>query len=193
MTVKQVLFDWLVEGGLADPADPLEKWLDDHWFRFPFQGRPVRIFPLVLGFKDSITLHDLHHILGGYGMTWRGEIELAAWELGSGGCAWRPYAWVDRVFRTLGGLLLMPAGTVHAFVRGAGADRNLYGLRASEVLPMEFGQLRRLVNALIPSSIQRATSAVTSSAASAGGRSAKASQTTTNGAPAVSLRSASVR
>ena len=81
-------------------------------------------------------------------MTWRGEIELAAWELRSGGCAWRPYAWVDRVTRTLGGLLLMPAGTVRAFVRGAGAERNLYGLRASEVLPMEFGQLRRLVNAL---------------------------------------------
>ena len=39
---------------------------------------------------DERMTFDLHHILSGYGMTWRGEIELSAWELGSGGCAWRP-------------------------------------------------------------------------------------------------------
>jgi len=102
MTVKQVLFDWLVERGLADPAGPPEKWLDDRWYRLPLGGRPVRVFPLLFGLKESVTLHDLHHLVSGYDTSWRGEHEVAAWEIGSGGCGWRQvvtYPPADQAYR----------------------------------------------------------------------------------------------
>jgi hypothetical protein len=42
-------------------------------------------FPNTEGRKRAVPLHDLHHVLTGYGTDWIGEAEIGAWELG-GGC-----------------------------------------------------------------------------------------------------------
>src|SRR5262245_59794893 len=42
-------------------------------------------FPSTTNRKRALPLHDLHHILTGYGTNWIGEAEISAWELCAGG------------------------------------------------------------------------------------------------------------
>ncbi len=56
-------------------------------FTLGFGGFRVK-FPNVAARKRVIPLHDLHHVLTGYGTDWMGEAEIGAWELRAGCNSW---------------------------------------------------------------------------------------------------------
>jgi len=142
MKAKDALFQYFVEQELADESSS-DEWFRDPWYRVNFGGRKLPVFPLY-GIKRGLILHDLHHLLSGYDTTWRGELELAGWELGSGGCGWHLFFWIDRMTFSLLALILTPIAAGRAFMRGTGS-RNLYRFDPEELLSREIGELRSYV------------------------------------------------
>jgi hypothetical protein len=53
------------------------------WVRYPLFGGHV-VLPNVKSRQRALPLHDLHHLVTGYDTSWRGEAEIAAWELAAG-------------------------------------------------------------------------------------------------------------
>ena len=140
MTARDALSQYFVEQGLFPEATSVEDWFADRWYRIG--GVPV--LPLVGGLKHSLILHDVHHLVTGYDTDWIGELELAGWELGSGGCAAHVLFWFDRIAAMVIGLLSAPRRTVAALRTGL-QQRNLYGRRSGEVLASEVDDLRRYI------------------------------------------------
>ena len=99
------------------------------------------VFPL-FRLRRSLTLHDLNHLISGYDLSLRGEVENAAWELGSGGCGRYVFFWVDRIIIVLLGLLGMPRAVARAF-RAGRRYRNLYQLDPDDALAADIEDLRR--------------------------------------------------
>ena len=90
-----------------------------------FAGVPYRVPNGPLR-AEALELHDLHHLVTGYDTDWRGESEISAWELASGGPGSTWYAWIVALWGMFVGLLALPERTIAAFQRGRGS-RNLYG------------------------------------------------------------------
>ena len=82
-----------------------------------------------------MRLHDLHHVLTEYDTTWTGESEIGAWEIG-GGCADHWAAWLLNFNAVAIGLVIAPAATYRAFVRGR-RTRTLYDGEFREALLAE--------------------------------------------------------
>ena len=64
----------------------------------------------------ALRYHDLHHVLTGYRTDWRGEFEIACYELASG-CGRLWFAWLIN-WAGAGGALLLPRRGVRAWARG---------------------------------------------------------------------------
>jgi hypothetical protein len=113
----------------------------DKWARFKLGPLPVWI-PNTAARKRALPLHDLHHVATEYATTYRGEAEIAAWEL-AGGCGDYHAA---RGLNTVAfgiGLLIAPRATYRAFMRGR-RSRTLYtGVDPNELLDLSVGELRR--------------------------------------------------
>ena len=86
-STEQVMREWMVGKGFIEPETPTSEWYADNWVRVDMFGRRVPVFP-IYGFKKTLFLHDIHHLLSDYDTDFRGELEIAAWELSSGGCGW---------------------------------------------------------------------------------------------------------
>jgi hypothetical protein len=101
----------------------------------------VWTFPNVSARRRAVPLHDLHHVLTGYGTDVMGEAEIGAWELVAG-CT-SPFLWWINLSAVGVGLLLGPARVVRAGMRALG-QRSLYrhGVPYPSLLPMTVGQLR---------------------------------------------------
>ena len=69
--------------------------------------------------REALCKHDVHHILTGYDTDMKGEAELAAWELGSGGCHLNFVFWLDRISFMVIGLFSYPRATLRAFYDGS--------------------------------------------------------------------------
>ena len=118
------------DGGYGEPWVKLRLW------RIPLA------FPNTAGRRRAVRFHDLHHVLTGYPTTWRGEFEIAAWEVASG----LRRHWVGWLLDLLGfacGLVLFPRAVYRAFVRGRHST-NLYGdVWDDSILGRSVGELRR--------------------------------------------------
>ena len=110
----------------------------------------IGIFGFTLTFPNSeerqraVPLHDLHHVLTGYGTDWIGEAEIGAWEL-RGGCN----SFITYFLNGSGvmiGLFLAPSRVWRAF-RAARAQRTLYNdhVPYDQLLQMTVGELRNRV------------------------------------------------
>lgn len=109
---------------------------------------PIKVLGLTFyipnteGRRRAVRIHDLHHVVTGYQTDFRGEAEIAAWELASG--CWR---WPAAVVLNLGamamGAVIAPRRVVRAWARGRKTG-NLYGERAGidHLLPRTVGELR---------------------------------------------------
>ena len=75
MNAQDALSHYFVEHGLFPEGSGVEDWLGERWYRIG--GLPV--LPLVGKIKESLILHDLHHVVTGYETSWTGELELAGW------------------------------------------------------------------------------------------------------------------
>jgi hypothetical protein len=106
-------------------------------------GRQKVPFP-ILRRAGPIILHDVHHMLTGYPPTWKGEAELAGWEIGSGGCGWHLLYWIDRLSFLIMGLVAAPAATARAIARGL-RGHNLFGRDPEAVLREDVDAVRAYV------------------------------------------------
>jgi len=113
---------------------------DSAWVDFKLGPVPFP-FPNTTPRKRAVQYHDLHHILTGYGTNFAGELEISAWEIGSG-CKGYAAAWQLNLGGMAAGALGMPRKTWAAFRRGR-SSRNLYGSRIDEVLHRSVGDVRR--------------------------------------------------
>jgi hypothetical protein len=124
ISTKNALIDYRVgQGWLADRRAG-DAWLLDRWYRVTVRGRTIPAVPLY-GFKRPLILHDIHHLITGYPTDLCGEMALAGWELGSGGCAYYPVFWLVQLGFFVTALLLMPSVALRAFASGR-THRNLY-------------------------------------------------------------------
>jgi len=118
LTVREARALYFASGGI-----PADGGYEDAWVRL--QAGPVPLgFPNTNARRRAVRLHDVHHVLTGYGTTWTGEAEISAWEI-AGGCGPHTAAWVINLGALFVGLLVDPRRTYRAFLRGRGA-RNLY-------------------------------------------------------------------
>ena len=129
--------------GIKPETESIDAWLAENWAYMNVGGYRIPMKPLY-GYKKVVILHDVHHLLTGYDTNWTGEMEVAAWELGSGGCGPHWLMWGNRAFAFVLGLLTAPRATLSAFQRGR-TQRNLYRFNCSDVLLRDVEDLRRYV------------------------------------------------
>lgn len=104
-------------------------------FYFPFPNNKARI--------EAVKRHDVHHIVTGYKADWRGEIEIAGWELSSG-CGKYFMAWYFNTGSFFIGLFLFPKALYHAFIEGKSCRNNFYDSIEydQEILNKILGEIR---------------------------------------------------
>ena len=78
MTTEEALREYLATRGMIPREIPRDEWYRENWARVAMWGRRIPVFP-VYGFKESLFIHDIHHLLSGYDTDWTGELEIAAW------------------------------------------------------------------------------------------------------------------
>jgi hypothetical protein len=121
----------------------IEPGYDAAWVKL--KAGPIPLwFPNTKARIRAVKLHDLHHVVTGYTTTWTGEAEIGAWEISSG-CAGFVAAWLLNLSAFAIGLVIAPAATWRAFVRGR-QTRNLYGSEGElreALLDESVGALRR--------------------------------------------------
>ena len=112
------------------------KWVDFKLgpIPFPFPNTPQRIV--------AVKYHDLHHLMTGYRTNFVGELEISAWEIGSG-CRGMIAAWVLNLGGMAMGMFIAPSRTVAAYARGRRSN-NLYGhVFDDALLDRNLGEVRR--------------------------------------------------
>jgi len=140
MTLREALERHLVSIGVRSEQTPPGQLYDDKWIRYPVAGKRVPFFPL-RPFEMSIAIHDAHHMLTGYGTDIRGEVEVAAWELASGGCGRHGFMWFDRISVVFIGAVF-PRAFFAAWKEGWRA-KNLYRMPPAQALDMELEASKR--------------------------------------------------
>jgi hypothetical protein len=132
----------------------------DGGYNAPYVHFRVGMFAFALPNSDArkraVPLHDLHHLATGYDTSWRGEAEIAAWEL-AGGCFSYRAAWFLNLLAFPLGILIAPVRTWRGFRRGRSC-RNLYhGESDEQWLDSSLGRLRAHVT---PGADRRSMTAV---------------------------------
>ena len=151
-------------GGLGDDGGYNDAWVKVKLWRIPIA------FPNTDGRRQAVRFHDLHHVLTEYPTTWRGEFEIAAWEI-AGGIRRYWVAWLLDLLGFACGLVVFPRAVYRAFVRGRHST-NLYGDEWDEsLLGRQVGEMRRRlkldVEAAPPTRDDRAAFAVWAAASAA--------------------------
>lgn len=140
-TVSKALDTYLAVNGFTR-AEYDRPWVEvTFWsFTFPFPNPPSR--------RQAIRMHDLHHVVTGYGTSPTGEAEISAWELRRGVGVFSLFVQGIILGGVLLGLLHAPSRTLAAWRAGrspSGAglhpcDPELY----ASLLGRSVGELRAL-------------------------------------------------
>ena len=117
MKVHELLEQHITELNLCPGAPTYAEWKTKRWLEAVVGNKTIPIFPM-WPIRDALSIHDLHHIMTGYETTLKGEAELAAWELASGGCHLNIVFWIDRISFVLIGLITHPRATLRAAKSG---------------------------------------------------------------------------
>jgi Coenzyme Q (ubiquinone) biosynthesis protein Coq4 len=137
MTLKEARVEYFRRSGFAEDGGYDERWIKVKVWRFPIW------LPNTAGRVAAVKLHDLHHVLTEYPTTWRGEAEISAWEVGSGGLQrfWAGW-WLD-LMNVAQGLVVNPRGVYSGFMRGRQTS-NLFAVEFNEgLLQSPVGEFRR--------------------------------------------------
>jgi hypothetical protein len=143
MQTSTALWNHVRENDLCPGADSLQEWQNVNWIKVRIGGKAIPIFP-VIGYREALHLHDVHHLLTGYSTRLDGELELAAWEIASGGCHRHIVMWIDRLLACLLAFVFLPRRAARAWKRGWRC-KNAYRLRTRDVLAMDLDELRATV------------------------------------------------
>ncbi|PCJ60864.1 MAG: hypothetical protein COA79_07335 [Planctomycetota bacterium] len=140
LTVAEAIENFFVHRKLMEKGLPRDQWYKDNWVRIPIRGYRIPILP-IHGFKTSFILHDMHHVVTDYDINIKGELEISAWELASGGCGHFYLFWVDRFIFMTFGLIVYPRATIAAFRYGR-KHKNLFKRKIDEVMKMQLHTLQ---------------------------------------------------
>lgn len=134
--VREARARYFAENGFGDGG------YEDRFVVLRAGGLPLLVLPNTRQRVRSVRIHDVHHVLTGYDTSWRGEGEIAAWELASG-CRDHVAAWLLNLSAALIGCLIAPRALRRAFRRGR-ASRNLYDREWDDgILERSVCELRR--------------------------------------------------
>ena len=137
VTLRQALRIHLAENGFPPDGGMSKKW-EVVW------AGPVPIgLPNIAARRRATPIHDLNHVVSGYGHDAMGEAENAAWELG-GGCRDYVAAWVLNGGALGLGMARSPRRVFAAFVRGR-QTRNLYGVETDAVIDLPLSVVRTML------------------------------------------------
>jgi hypothetical protein len=125
-TLREALTDYFEQNGFGADGGYSSSWVDFKLGPVPFP------FPNTAARKRAVRYHDLHHVVTGYRTDFMGELEISAWEIGSG-CRDFVAAWQLNLSGLAGGVLFRPWRTFHAFLRGR-HSRNFYGRKYDDAL-----------------------------------------------------------
>ena len=141
MQVKEKLIEFYTNNNLAKDGG-----VNQNWNKFKIGPFSV-LFPN-LG-KEGYLLHDVNHLLCGYGIDWLGEFEIAAWEIGSGGRKGFGLSWFYPIVGFLFGLITNPKRTIKAFKKGL-KQKNAHILSKDyEILEMELEELSAISKKIV--------------------------------------------
>ena len=143
MTTEEALNRHFATTGILHEGCTRGDWYQGHFIYLNLGPIKIPFFP-ILHRSGPVVLHDIHHMLTGYGTDWKGELEIAGWELGSGGCHWHLVYWTDRLLSFALGLVSAPATTLRGFRAGRG-HRNLYRMKPEHVLAMDLDEVCALI------------------------------------------------
>lgn len=132
-TMKQARERYFAANEFGDDGGYGDAWVDFKLAKVPFP------FPNSAERVRALRYHDLHHILTGYDTDWRGEVEIAAWEIGAG-CRDFYAAWVLNL-SALGSWWFAPRRVFDAWKRGR-RSASLYGLAVEPLLEQTVEQTR---------------------------------------------------
>lgn len=109
--VRRALAAYLDENGFTveeydKPVISVTFW----WLTFPFPNPPSR--------REAVRLHDLHHVVTGYGTDPTGESEISAWELRRGVGVFSLFVQCVVLTGALSGLVHSPRRTWAAWKAG---------------------------------------------------------------------------
>jgi hypothetical protein len=138
MDLSDITLGETLQRHLAENGFPADAGLSERWGVVRVGPIPVCI-PNVKARRRATPIHDLNHVLSGYGHDAIGEAEISAFELG-GGCKTYWVAWM----LDWGALLLgisRPKRLFAAFVRGRRTG-NLYGKDVEVLLGTAYAQVR---------------------------------------------------
>ncbi len=134
IALREALRLHLVEHGFPPDGGLSEKWA-------VVRAGPIPIgIPNVSARRRATPIHDLNHLVSGYGHDALGEAENAAWELG-GGCRNYTAAWVLNCGALGLGILQSPKRLFAAYVRGR-RSRNLYGADVGAMMDLPLSTVR---------------------------------------------------
>lgn len=110
-------------------------------FTLKFFGLFTKTFPNLPSRQRVVPLHDLHHVITGYGTDYTGEAEIGMWELRAG-CTSSTLYFLNGTAALIG-LFIAPIRTLRAWRRARGA-RSLYTLDLAydALLALTIGELR---------------------------------------------------
>ena len=123
----------------------------DRWLSFRFNQVWVPVFPLFVlpeTVRDLVLIHDAHHLITGYGTDFRGEMELNAWTLASGGYFFAGAPWWmlledgKALLSAILSLIWMPREFLSAFRKGW-RQHSLYALNVDTALEMDLEDAKR--------------------------------------------------
>lgn len=91
---------------------------------------------------QALILHDINHLLTNYQTNWKGECEVSAWELASGGRPGHPTTWIYPILLVILGIFICPIRTLKAYRNGLGKrnsfvislETNIFELTKNEVI-----------------------------------------------------------
>lgn len=136
-TVREARARYFDENGLSEDG------YRARWFTFYLGPIPVTV-PNTRARVRAVMLHDLHHVATRWPTTWRGEIELGAWEL-AGGCGRHWPAWLFKLGAAALGILIAPRRTYLAFVRGRHSTNLFHREFGDDLLDLTVADLRRRI------------------------------------------------
>lgn len=135
LTLRQARDEYFARNGFDKDGGYGKKW------------ERMKLGPLVFYIPNSdgrvraLRAHDLHHVMTGYATDWRGEFEIAAWELSSG-CADHRFAWLINLVAMNAGLLRWPGAVFRAFVRGRHSTNFYRSAYDGGLLSARVGEMR---------------------------------------------------
>jgi hypothetical protein len=123
-------------GGLGEDGGYGDAWVKLKLWRIPL------VFPNTAGRRRAVRFHDLHHVLTEYPTTWRGEFEIAAWEV-AGGVNRYWEGWLLDLLGFAAGLFVYPRSVYRAFLRGRRSANLYFETWDDSILARRVGDERR--------------------------------------------------